>query len=312
VERQISALVVSEDTNEAALVRELIEKEFDDVRVVVERDESAQDGRAHTADILVLAFRTLSAAEEFYLGFYRNSDRAVMRSHGAIVLCTRDEARDAYRLCRRGLFDDYVVFWPASMDASRLAMAAYTVIRRLQLQYTLPERASSEVTQDPEPAAIVARHALNESTAELARASGDRVRVLVVDDDAAQRKLIGRFLERTGMELSFASGGSDALRSITQSAPGLLLLDLNMPTLDGVEVLRRLRALPGGSDLPVIVVTGSADRESVRSTLDFGVVDFIVKPFDRETLLSKVRRAIGKVELVGLQERPSAAEAGGS
>jgi CheY-like chemotaxis protein len=59
-----------------------------------------------------------------------------------------------------------------------------------------------------------------------------------------------------------------------------------MPALDGVEVLRRLRTLPGGRDLPVIVVTGSAERESVRSTLNFGVVDFLVKPFDRETLLS--------------------------
>jgi CheY-like chemotaxis protein len=292
--RQISVLVISEDANEAALLRELLEKEFDGIHLQVERDESARESQKHAADVLVLAFRTLSAAEEFYLGFYRHADQGAMRSHGAIVLCARDEVRDAYRLCRRGLFDDYVVFWPASTDVTRLAMAVHTVIRRLESQRPLGTPASAEATD------------------QRARSDTEHARVLIVDDDPAQRKLIGRLLERTGMELSFASSGAEALRSITQSPPALLLLDLRMPVLDGVEVLRRLRALPGGSELPVIVVSGSADRDSVHATLGFGVVDILVKPFDRDTLLRKVRRALDGVEPVGLEESPSESRASGS
>jgi len=298
--RHISVLVVAEDAGDAALLRELLEKEFEDIHILVERGTSPEESREHAADVLVLAFRKLPAAEEFYLGFYRRAEGAGIGRHGTIVLCTREEARHAYQLCRRGLFDDYVVFWPASADITRFAMAVHTVIRALELQGRVPE-------QPPIPA--TARNTGGVVTEAPAPTGRAHVRVLVVDDDPAQRKLIGRLLEHSDIELSFASSGVEALRSITHSVPALVLLDLRMPEIDGVEVLRRLRALPGGSELPVVIVTGSADRESVRATLDFGVVDFLVKPFDRATLLGKVRRALGEVGAVAAQESSSAKRA---
>jgi len=285
MKRQVSVLVVCEDANDAGLLRELLENELEDIHLVVERSTSAQQIHGHAPDVLVLAFRKLAAAEEFYLGFYRRSEGTGVGRHGTIVLCTREEVRNAYRLCRRGLFDDYVVFWPGSTDVTRLAMAAHAVLRRLELQESRPDGVQSGVTDRG--------------------ARRERARVLVVDDDPAQHRLIGRLLDQSGMELGFASGGVEALRSIAQSPPELVLLDLRMPALDGVEVLRRLRALPGASELPVILVTGSADRESVRTTLEFGVVDFLVKPFDRETLVAKVRRALGEAGPMAQEEIPA-------
>jgi len=293
--RQVSVLVVSEDAHEAELILELLDEEFKGISLLSERDQSAQQRQARAADVLVLAFRKLSTAEEFYLGFYRNAAAGEVRRHGSIVLCTWDEARDAYRLCRRGLFDDYVVYWPASRDATRLAMAVHTIIRRLESEGGALENPVSRLSGAPDRAADAREHpeqsAQDDATA-LRTTGAERIRMLIVDDETAQLRLIGRLLERTEVEPRFASGGAEALQSIAQFAPQLVLLDLNMPAMDGVEVLRRLRDSPGGNNLPVIVMTGSADRESVRTTREFGAVDFLVKPFDRDTLLAKVRRAM--------------------
>jgi CheY-like chemotaxis protein len=284
MKRPLSVLLVAEDVQDATLLGEILEDEFQSINLLVERATASMPTTPHTVpDVLLLAFRTLTAAEEFYLGFYRHAAGAEVGRLETIVLCSQEEVRHAYHLCRRGLFDDYVVFWPAGVDLTRLAMAVHTVIRRIESQDGLPHSPLSKLNERGAPYDVPGHDPARPA---------ERARILVVDDDAAQRKLIGRLLERTGMQLTFASSGAEALRSISQSPPELLLLDLGLPDLDGVEVLRRLRAMPSGGELPVIIMTGNADRERVRTTLGLGAADFLAKPFDRDALVTRVQRAV--------------------
>ena len=113
------------------------------------------------------------------------------------------------------------------------------------------------------------------------------VRVLVVDDDPSVRDSLRRSLEFNGYEVSTADEGQQALNSLDELAPDAVILDVNMPGLDGLETCRRLRA--AGHDLPVLMLTA---REEVRDRvlgLDAGADDYLPKPFALEELLARLR-----------------------
>jgi CheY-like chemotaxis protein/phosphoribosyl 1,2-cyclic phosphodiesterase len=113
--------------------------------------------------------------------------------------------------------------------------------------------------------------------------------VLVVDDDEDLRLLARRALVRAGHEVVEAESGEEGLQLIETSKPHLVLLDLNMPGMDGFEVLKRLRATEAGKSLPVIVLTALGDEESARSSFAFGATDFLAKPFTPPQLDARVR-----------------------
>ncbi|MDD2915119.1 MAG: response regulator [Gallionella sp.] len=125
-------------------------------------------------------------------------------------------------------------------------------------------------------------------------AMAERIRptVLVVDDDEFQRKLIGKLLEAENYQLVFATGGADALNILRKTRPDIILMDVMMPDLDGMETTRRLKAIPHFAKTPVIMVTGNSEGNVVVDSLKAGASDFVVKPFDRATLLAKIARVI--------------------
>ncbi len=86
---------------------------------------------------------------------------------------------------------------------------------------------------------------------------------------------------------------------IETSMPGLILLDVDMPGMGGMELLRLLKGTPRFADIPVIMLTVMREREMVLEALRDGAADFIVKPFDRDTLLQKIRRVAGAQAAVG-------------
>jgi two-component system response regulator MprA len=113
------------------------------------------------------------------------------------------------------------------------------------------------------------------------------VRVLVVDDDPAVRDSLRRSLAFNGYEVDVAEDGQRALAAIALRRPDLLVLDVMMPGLDGLETCRRLRA--AGEDLPVLMLTA---REAVADRvggLDAGADDYLVKPFALDELLARLR-----------------------
>ncbi|MEO6185054.1 MAG: response regulator, partial [Steroidobacteraceae bacterium] len=116
---------MSDSAAETALVQSLLEGEFPRVLVTAEVDSAPQLFLELQAPALVLAFRDLRKAEQFYLGIYRHGAerKYQVHPHRTIMLCSKDDVRKAYELCRSGLMDDYVQFWPMTYDAPRLAMS---------------------------------------------------------------------------------------------------------------------------------------------------------------------------------------------
>lgn len=115
-------------------------------------------------------------------------------------------------------------------------------------------------------------------------------RVLVVDDDEFIRRLIGINLELEGFEVHQAADGEEALRQASQVRPDVMVLDVMMPRLDGIEVARRLRADVATSNIRLVLVSARAQAVDVRRGEDSGVDAYITKPFEPDQLVSVVRR----------------------
>ena len=111
-------------------------------------------------------------------------------------------------------------------------------------------------------------------------------RVLVVEDDDAIADVLRRSLRAEGHEVRSASDGVDALRASEEFMPDLVLLDLGLPRLDGMEVLRRIRA---ESDVPILILTARTATEDRVEGLDEGADDYLPKPFERDELLARTR-----------------------
>jgi two-component system response regulator MprA len=111
-------------------------------------------------------------------------------------------------------------------------------------------------------------------------------RVLVVEDDDEIADVLRRSLRQEGHEVRTAADGEDALRQATEFVPDLVVLDLGLPRLDGVEVCRRLRA---HGDVPILILTARTDTGDRVEGLDAGADDYLVKPFERAELLARMR-----------------------
>jgi two-component system, OmpR family, response regulator MprA len=111
-------------------------------------------------------------------------------------------------------------------------------------------------------------------------------RVLVVEDDTSIADVLRRTLRQEGHEVRSAADGVEALRLAEEFVPDLVVLDLGLPKLDGVEVCRRLRA---ESDVPILILTARTETDDRVVGLDSGADDYLVKPFERKELLARMR-----------------------
>lgn len=121
-------------------------------------------------------------------------------------------------------------------------------------------------------------------------------RVLVVDDDPDIIQFVRMNLELEGFEAETADNGRVALELAKIRPPDLILLDVMMPEMDGLTVLRRLRASPATANVPVIILTAKALAEDRVKGLDLGADDYITKPFDLEELLARVRTVLRRAQ----------------
>jgi len=111
-------------------------------------------------------------------------------------------------------------------------------------------------------------------------------RILVVDDDTALAEMIGIVLTGEGLEPSFCADGAAAVEAFRASKPDLVLLDLMLPGLDGIEVCRQIRAESG---TPIIMLTAKSDTTDVVKGLESGADDYVVKPFNPKELVARIR-----------------------
>jgi phosphate regulon transcriptional regulator PhoB len=117
-------------------------------------------------------------------------------------------------------------------------------------------------------------------------------RVLIVEDEPDIRELVVHHLKREGYQVSAAASGEDALRQVRAAPPDLVLLDLMMPAMDGLEVCRRLRQDPATASLPIVMLTAKGDEVDRVLGLEIGADDYVVKPFSPKELLARVRAVL--------------------
>lgn len=339
-------LVVTDGVAQAQMVGDLLRTEYGELAFSSDPERAAEDFEQYWPALLILAFDTLDQAERYYQKLYGQGVLVHTLPHRTLVLCGKADLARAYALCKKEVFDDYLLFWPAPADPPGLLMAVRRALRQLRDQPTAAELAAQArrlasleaaleqgLAQSGECVKAVG-HALRQATQEIARLrSSDvepslqalaasvqalsqwagalrdrlapqlaatralqllskRVRpvLLVVDDDDFQLKLLARLLADEHLDLVFAASGTEAIAILRKCQPDLVLMDINLPDIDGVEVTRRLKIAEQFASVPVIMITGQSGKQVVIDSLKVGAADFVVKPFDKPTLLAKVRK----------------------
>jgi two-component system, OmpR family, KDP operon response regulator KdpE len=137
-------------------------------------------------------------------------------------------------------------------------------------------------------------------------AGGEKPKILVVDDEAQIARVLKTTLSARGYSVRTASDGDDALQAIKAWTPDLLITDLRMPNMDGVELCRHLRAKSG---IPIIVLSVRNEERAKVEALDAGADDYVTKPFSVDELLARIRAALRRVS-AGQQPESDVIEVG--
>jgi PleD family two-component response regulator len=116
-----------------------------------------------------------------------------------------------------------------------------------------------------------------------------RCNILIVDDVAKNIQVLGNILRQEGYSISFATSGKQALRMVAADSFDLILLDVMMPEMDGLEVCKGLKEDPESRHIPVIFLTAKTEREDIVKGFQVGALDYVTKPFNSAELLARVR-----------------------
>jgi len=122
--------------------------------------------------------------------------------------------------------------------------------------------------------------------------------VLVVEDDSDIAELVARYLEKAGYTTARVSSGRDALDAVRAKAPDLIVLDVMLPHIDGLEVCRLLRANDHTASIPIIMLTARADESERIVGLEMGADDYLAKPFSPNELVARVRALLRRAQRV--------------
>ncbi len=127
-----------------------------------------------------------------------------------------------------------------------------------------------------------------------ARKASKPASILVVDDSVTVRKVTTRLLERQGMEVRTAKDGVDAMNALQDQVPDLVLLDIEMPRMDGFEVASLMRHDPVLKDVPIIMITSRTGEKHKERAMSIGVTEYMGKPFQEDILLTSIRKLTGR------------------
>jgi CheY-like chemotaxis protein len=378
-------LIVSDQKTEAESLLPQVALDFPSVSVSYDPANYVTDFERIKPDVLLLVFKSIETAQNYYLGLYRFGAAAQQHSHRAIVFCAKGQVKEAFELCQKQYFDDYVLFWPSPYDGSRLPMSIHVALRELkrsrelsanehqlggyvrklkEFGQTLDQRLTRGGHQVESIAAQLARNGehlgaaiehlleriahgglgnaiairdvqklesefktlvsneieplvqsgraaveplrswaselqressvqLGQTHALLSVLAASRRRILVIEDDEFSQKVVGGMLEREGYEVVFAGSGTEAFNLLRKVRPSLILMDYMLPDQDGVETTRKLKELEEFASIPIIMLTGRSNRDTVVRSLAAGAVDFMAKPINANVLLAKINKYAG-------------------
>lgn len=123
-----------------------------------------------------------------------------------------------------------------------------------------------------------------------------KARILVVEDDEDILELVVYNLSKEGFQVSHAMSGEDALQRAFKDTPDLIVLDLMLPELDGLEVCRRLKRDPRTQHIPIVMLTAKGEESDIVTGLELGADDYITKPFSPRVLMARVRAVLRRRE----------------
>lgn len=132
------------------------------------------------------------------------------------------------------------------------------------------------------------------------------IRVLVADDHEVARTLVVHTLQAIGFDVMAVADGRAALEHAATYRPALMLIDVNMPELNGFELLKRLKTTPELQNIPVVMLTASGSSQDIAEALDIGAADYLTKPFSPAELLARVRRLARDIEKAAAPALPTA------
>ncbi len=259
-------------------------------------------------DVVVLAYQELTNAIQV-----RDAIATLRKPQDkpfhAIVLSKKDTVMKAYELSKQRFFYDYVVFWPLGYDPYRLIMSVHQAIddlgynadiqaQRLELESRRQRvQAISHLVEqlltDQKAKKVELEKLIRNSFQKLTMPSGfekaltkEKLKVLVIDDDDFQCVLLKKILSEAGFAVHTALSGEAGLSYLDNNKVDIVLLDVMMPGLSGIDTLRQLKNDPELADIPVIMVSGHHEKEVVLDCIMLGAVNYIVKPVNKEVLLS--------------------------
>lgn len=130
----------------------------------------------------------------------------------------------------------------------------------------------------------------------------NKMRILAVDDNIINLATIEQEL-KDKYEVVTVNSGARAIRFLNKEKPDLILLDVQMALMDGIETLKEIRTMEGGALIPVIMLTSKKDRETVIEGTKLGIMDYVLKPFDSQDLHARIDRALKKVGVLPVEDK---------
>ena len=121
----------------------------------------------------------------------------------------------------------------------------------------------------------------------------ERKKILIADDEEDIKMVLQMYLENCGYEVVTAFDGLDAASKIRETKPDLVLMDIMMPVIDGVEVTRQIKSDDATKDIPVVMLTAAAQSAMVDKAMEAGASDYIAKPFEPEQVQEAITKLIG-------------------
>ncbi|WP_417578698.1 response regulator [Nitrincola sp.] len=306
-----SIIFVASDSEVIAdTVIEQLETEFTTVQRCVHYQAVAiaQMFLRSEADVILLAYQSLDSTIHLRKTLIEVCHKQRATPFHTVTLCNKASVEQAYQLSKQRFFYDYVVFWPLSYDPYRLIMSVHQALDDLgynadiqQQRYELETKKYSikaitqlveqmlaeQKTKKSELNNLIesALKKLNQAVLTQQKVAAHNPLVaMVIDDDEFQCLLLKKMLENEGYIVHQATTGMDALEQLNQVHPDIILLDVFMPDMSGIETLRQLKNEPTLEAIPVIMVSGHHEKEVVLDCIMLGAVNYLVKPIDKETL----------------------------
>ncbi|GAQ94232.1 two-component system, chemotaxis family, response regulator CheY [Thermodesulfovibrio aggregans] len=121
------------------------------------------------------------------------------------------------------------------------------------------------------------------------------MKILVVDDDKTTRKMISLILKSKGYEVVTAENGLEALQKLGIDKINLILTDMNMPYMDGIEFTKQVRSNPEIASIPIVMITTEADEDEKKRAFEAGVDDYLVKPTNAEQITESMKKILKKI-----------------